>query len=192
MKLFLVRHGQTTANLDRIYSGQTDVKLTEQGKHEALSIRPILAAFSFDKVYSSDLSRAVDTQLLALPGAVAVQTPLLREYDVGDLIGKPLPSAQPGNGDATHPLGDYTPYGGENAEMVCHRLRRFLSQLEDDPCETAVAFVHNGVMNCMLRLVLNADIDHTAVHSTNCAINVFDYDGKKWRLLAWNYMGKLL
>ena len=88
MKLFLVRHGQTVTNLEQRWTGQMDVALTELGRQEAESIRPILEKFTFDKVFSSDLSRAVITQQLALPGYTAAQTPLLREFDVGTLAGK--------------------------------------------------------------------------------------------------------
>ena len=189
MKLFLVRHGQTTANQQKIYAGQTDVQLTEQGRQEAEAIRPILEKFTFDRVYSSNLSRAVETQRLALPGATAIQTPLLREFDEGALVGMSFAEVQARFDDNYRRRRDYTPYGGENADTVCARLRQFLSILEADPCETAIAFCHNGIMNVMLRVVLGENLDYSAANSKNCAIPVFEYTGGKWRLLAWNYMG---
>ena len=194
MKLFLVRHGQTTANLEQIYAGQTDVKLTELGRQQARDIAPILAPFHFDKVYSSDLSRAVDTQMLALPGAVAEQTPLLREYDVGSLVGKTFAEVRQMNDDKLPRIGrtrDYSIYGGENNPLVTKRLRKFLAMLEEDPCENVVAFAHNGILGAMLALVLDADYDRAAATSGNCAVHVFEYNGTRWRLLAWNYMAKL-
>ena len=99
MKLFLVRHGQTTANVDKIYAGQTDVMLTEAGREQAMAIRPILENFQFDKVYTSDLTRAMDTQALALPFEDPIRTPLLREIDVGGATGYPwgqVPNAPEG------------------------------------------------------------------------------------------------
>ena len=75
--------------------------------------------------------------------------------------------------------------------MVCDRARRFLQLLEADPCENVAAFSHNGLLNSLLQAVLNASFDNTSVGSKNCAIHVYEYDGNKWRLLAWNYMGKL-
>lgn len=191
MRLFLVRHGQTTANVERIFAGQTDVMLTEQGRQEALAIRPILADFSFDRVYTSDLTRAIETQTLALPNAVSTPTPLLREFDEGDLIGMGFEEAYALYGDAFMATRDYRPFHGETADMACHRLRQFLSMLERDPCENVIAFAHNGMMACMLRLVLDAPCDLHAMECPNCAIHVFHYNGKRWRLLAWNYMGKL-
>ena len=90
MKLFLVRHGQTTANQQQFYAGQTDVPLTEQGRQEAEAIRPILAKFTFDRVYSSDLIRAMHTAELAIPGCIYETTPLLREVGMGSLELQPI------------------------------------------------------------------------------------------------------
>lgn len=194
MKLFLVRHGQTTANLAQIYAGQSDVKLTELGRQQARDIAPILAPFHFDKVYSSDLSRAVETQQLALPGVVGEQTPLLREYDVGTLVGRTFEEVRQMNDAQLPRIGrtrDYSIYGGENNPMVSARLRKFLATLEEDSCDNVIAFAHNGILGAMLGIVLDADYDRSAASSGNCAIHVFEFNGTRWRLLAWNYMAKL-
>ena len=159
--------------------------IAEQGRREAEQIRPILAKFTFDKVFSSDLSRAVITQQLALPDYTAEQTKLLREFDVGSLAGKlfaeiPAEERKP-----------YNYYGGETNADVCNRVREFLKGLEGKPWENVVAFAHNGVLSSALRVVLNADFSGAAVGSGNCAIHVFEYDGSRWKLLAWNYMGRI-
>ena len=186
MKLFLIRHGESEANRTKTYAGQSDPKLTDLGRAQAEAIRPILEKIPFDKVYSSDLSRAYDTQALALPGYTPELTPLLREYAVGDLTGKPfLSMAQRTNCEDAR---DYSPYGGENTEMVNQRIRKFLEMLEKDPCDYVAAFAHNGVMCSTLSVVLQAPYEYAAVRSGNCAIHVFDFDGKMWRLAAWNYM----
>ena len=191
MKLYVARHSQSEANLTKSYAGQTDSKLTPQGRLEALEIRPILEGISFDRVYSSDLSRAIETQKIALPGIEGIQTPLLREYDVGSLVGVTFAEAAAKYGDEYRRSRNYVPFGGENGPMVCERARRFLQLLEENPCENVAAFSHNGLLNCLLQVVLNASFDNTAVGSQNCAIHVYEYDGSKWRLLAWNYKGKL-
>ena len=183
MRLFLIRHGQTVTNLEKRWTGQSDVALTEQGCREAEQIRPVLEKFTFDKVFSSDLSRAVITQQLALPGYTAEQTKLLREFDVGTLVGKwfdeiPATERKP-----------YDSYGGESNADVCNRVREFLKGLEGKPWENVAAFAHNGILSSALRVVLNADFSGAAVGSSNCAIHVFEYDGNRWKLLAWNYMG---
>lgn len=186
MRVFFVRHGQSVANLKKIYAGQTDVPLTEQGRKEAEAIAPILASIKFDRVYSSDLSRAIDTQKLALPGIEADATsPWIREYDVGNIAGQPTGTAK-----TLTPEGgrDYTPFGGETTEMVIARLKKFLeTYLENDPCENAAVFTHNGIMIAMMNYILGQKLRSPGIQSKNCAINVFEYKDGKWSLLAWNY-----
>lgn len=188
MKLFLIRHGQSEANLSFCYAGQSDSKLTELGRQQALAVRPILKDIKFDRVYSSDLSRALDTQKLALPDYSAETTPLLREFAVGSLAGKPFIKLESDPALVSVRKRDYTPFGGENADMVYDRLRQFLAGLEANPCENVAAFVHNGIMLTMLRVAIGTDFDYGATRSGNCAVHIFDYDGKTWRLLSWNYM----
>ena len=187
MKLFIVRHGQTVANVGRLYAGQTDAKLTELGKQQAGAIAPVLAGIPFDRVYSSDLSRAYVTQQLALPGYTAIQTPLLREYDVGSVIGMNFDEADEKYGTF---MGDYSRVGGESTEMVCGRVRQFLELLEKDPCDYVAAFAHNGIMKALLRLVLG-QYNAAAVENGNCNIAVFEYKNGVWRLLCWNYAGNV-
>ena len=187
MKLFLIRHGESDANLGFRYAGQSDAKLTEKGREQAMKIQPVLEKIPFDRVYSSDLSRAYDTQKLAIPGVEAIQTPLLREFDVGTLTGRDYVSFEKTAMETITKNRDYREYGGESADMVCDRVKTFLSQLENDPCENVAAFAHNGVLICMLRNVIGTAFDYSSVRSGNCAIHVFEYVGNKWRLLAWNY-----
>ena len=191
MRLFMVRHGQTTSNLNQVFAGQANAMLTELGRQQALSIRPILADFHFDKVYTSDLTRAIETQQLALPGVTSTPTPLLRELDEGSLTGTSIQAAKAKYGSAFSSDKDFRAFGGENAEMGCARLREFLAQLEANPCENVAAFAHHGMMVCMMHLVLDAPCSSYALVNTNCAVQVFDYNGTHWRLLAWNYMGKI-
>ena len=193
MRLYMVRHGETRANLEKFFYGaEDDLPLTDLGQEQAKSVRSILENVSFDKVFSSDYLRAIQTQRLALPGVEGIRTPLLREMDAGELGGKPYSAAYNKErfGDWTPSLDEraYSVVGGDSMEDVANRLRVFLKQLEGDPCNNVVAFVHNGVLGSMLRLVLGADkFTRKAVTSANCAVHVFEFDGKIWRLLAWNY-----
>ena len=187
MLLFLVRHGQTTANETGTYSGQTDVMLTELGKAQAEAIRPVLAQYKFDRVYSSDLTRAIDTQKLAIPDAEGICSPLLREMDVGSLAGQSIKAVKEKSAGFA---SDFTPFGGESVQMQTERLRKFLASLEADPCERVVAFVHGGLTRCMLRIVMGENADFTGIVSANCGISVFRFDGKRWIMEAWNLNGK--
>jgi len=185
MKLFLIRHGQSQANVQGVYAGQSDVSLTEKGREQAKRLAPVLSGIAFEKVYSSDLIRAADTARLALCGREPEQTALLREYDLGSLVGKPL-----GMPRDSLP-GDYTPFGGENAEQVIERLQEFLTILEKEECENVAAFIHGGVMGCMFRIILGERYMPSDYRTGNCAVNIFEFENGKWRIFALNWMGTL-
>lgn len=62
-KLVLVRHGQSTWNLENRFTGWTDVDLTEQGIAEAHNAGKLLkeGGYEFDIAYTSVLKRAIKT-----------------------------------------------------------------------------------------------------------------------------------
>ncbi len=62
-KLVLVRHGQSTWNLENLFTGWVDVDLTEQGRTEAGAAGRLLKAegFNFDVAFTSVLKRAIRT-----------------------------------------------------------------------------------------------------------------------------------
>jgi 2,3-bisphosphoglycerate-dependent phosphoglycerate mutase len=62
-KIVLMRHGESTWNLDNRFTGWTDVDLTEKGAAEARHAGKLLkdAGFTFDLAYTSVLKRAIRT-----------------------------------------------------------------------------------------------------------------------------------
>ena len=83
-RLYLVRHGRTAGNTVR-YVGWGDEPLDEVGREQARTLAAQLAAEPIDVVYSSPLSRALDT---ARPLAEAHGAPLhvreeLKEINYG-------------------------------------------------------------------------------------------------------------
>ncbi|MEB0139967.1 MULTISPECIES: 2,3-diphosphoglycerate-dependent phosphoglycerate mutase [unclassified Undibacterium] len=62
-KIVLMRHGESTWNLDNRFTGWTDVDLTPKGVAEASAAGQLLkaAGFSFDLAFTSVLKRAVRT-----------------------------------------------------------------------------------------------------------------------------------
>lgn len=188
MRLFMIRHGESENNSLGIYTGQYDAKLTALGQDQARALQPILKEFTFDRVYSSDLSRAMETCLLALPGIEVIPTPLLREIDTGELTCRPFKEVKERCGNLQ---GHFSPFGGEDPADVIKRLEEFLAPLEANPCDYVAAFAHGGVLRGMLNHATHSSISTLNLLSPNCNIAVFDYNGERWRLLAWNYGGKL-
>lgn len=67
-RIVLLRHGQSTWNLENRFTGWTDVDLTELGRQEAAQAGQQMkdAGFRFDKAYTSYLKRAVKTLNIVL------------------------------------------------------------------------------------------------------------------------------
>ena len=85
--LYLVRHGETEANVTNTLQGQSDVLLNETGLRQAQLIGKRLREKPFDEIWSSDLSRAaVTAQEIAGTREVKYST-LLREWDLGEWVG---------------------------------------------------------------------------------------------------------
>ena len=193
MKLFLIRHGESENNYNRRYSGQCNPRLTELGRSQAEAIRPILEKIDFDAVYSSDLTRAVETCNIALPEATPILDNRLREFAIGNLEDQPhyIPK---GDNDKYFiqfmkncQAYDYSSYGGENFDDLIKRFNEFLKEIETKPYENVAAFCHAGLISAVTCHIISAFFDRSAIHCPNCAIVVLEYDGAKWRLLVWNY-----
>jgi 2,3-bisphosphoglycerate-dependent phosphoglycerate mutase len=67
-KIVLLRHGQSTWNLENRFTGWTDVDLSETGMTEARGAGKLLLAegFTFDRVFTSVLRRAIRTAWLVV------------------------------------------------------------------------------------------------------------------------------
>jgi broad specificity phosphatase PhoE len=155
---YIVRHGQTIWNVERRVQGQKDSPLTELGKQQAKETAEKLKHISFDKIFSSDSGRAVETaEILKLEHEIAVlTTKALRERSFGPYEGKPI-----------HELRQFDKiYGGlddegkknfkshSEAESDLELVSRFITFLR----ETAIAFpgqkilvvTHSGMMRALL------------------------------------------
>ena len=76
--LVLVRHGQSTWNLENRFTGETDIPLTDLGRDEARSAGAKLRAIPFAHGFTSVLQRAIDTMTLLLEEAHQTNLPVTR------------------------------------------------------------------------------------------------------------------
>ena len=77
--LVLVRHGQSTYNLENRFTGETDVPLTPRGREEARKAGEKLRDIPFTHGFTSVLQRAIDTMTLVLEEAHQPQLPVTRD-----------------------------------------------------------------------------------------------------------------
>ena len=84
--MYLVRHGQTVENLQRIFQGHLPGMLTEEGRLQAIGLGPQLEDLALDAVVSSDLQRVVDTVKLAFGMDVGVMNAGVTNADMMDSV----------------------------------------------------------------------------------------------------------
>ncbi|OGG30622.1 hypothetical protein A3A63_02755 [Candidatus Gottesmanbacteria bacterium RIFCSPLOWO2_01_FULL_46_9] len=91
--LVLVRHGESEWNARNIWTGLTDIRLTQKGKDEAVAVASLLGDIAFDRAFTSELSRAYDSlrimlRELHIPDLSVTKNSALNERDYGVYTGK--------------------------------------------------------------------------------------------------------
>ena len=86
VKLVLCRHGQSDWNLKNLFTGWTDVDLTEQGVQEAIDAARTLNAsgYEFDVAFTSVLTRAIRTLWLMLDEMDRMWLPVIRDWRLNE------------------------------------------------------------------------------------------------------------
>lgn len=84
--LILLRHGESTWNLENLFTGWTDVGLTERGIEEAKTAGRLMAEAGLkpDIMFTSVLSRAIDTADLAVAEAGWDEIPTIRDWRLNE------------------------------------------------------------------------------------------------------------
>ncbi|MEK8044971.1 2,3-diphosphoglycerate-dependent phosphoglycerate mutase [Ideonella margarita] len=85
-KLVLIRHGESTWNLENRFTGWTDVELTDTGVAQAKSAGALLKAegFEFDLAYTSVLKRAIATLWYCLESMERTWVPVLKDWRLNE------------------------------------------------------------------------------------------------------------
>lgn len=85
-KLVLIRHGESTWNLENRFTGWTDVDLTHTGETQAMSAGKLLKTegWDFDICYTSVLKRAIRTLWLTLDEMDRTWLPVVKDYRLNE------------------------------------------------------------------------------------------------------------
>ena len=167
MEIFLVRHGETEWNKQGLLLGDTNIPLNENGKEIAVRSAKGMKenGLSFDVVYSSPLSRTIETSRI-LVGEQEIQTDEnLKELNFGDLEGVFCRNVA----DCPMP-----PPNGESLESLQTRMMRFLGNLlrKGYPEDSRILIVTHG----------------TAIRSVVAAIRRLPID-RFWETIPYSNLG---
>jgi phosphoserine phosphatase len=198
-RVILVRHGESTFNVERRVQGFLDAStLTEAGQADAHKAGAALADIVFDAVYSSSLRRAKDTaeiivsHLKQAPGKPLQARDDLKEINLVDWEGvlfkdieQKYPEAYEQWKNAPHELKmviadqDGNPRDYFPVLELYDRARQFWQTfLPQHPNTTVLLVAHSGINRALISTAIGLDpTAYQAVHQTNCGINVLNFAG---------------
>ena len=154
-KLHLIRHGMTEGNAQGQYVGRTDLKITTNGIIELEKLRDEGIYPKCDLIFSSPLSRAVDTAKIIYPEKEVLINKNFEEIDFGEFEGK-TPEDLKDRQDYADWLAGKLPAapGGENnvefATRLCLGISETVRYMMDNECYSAAIVMHGGAIMTLL------------------------------------------
>lgn len=155
--LHILRHGLTEGNLKGLYIGHTDMPLCREGKEQLCQMKRDYAYPESSFVFSSPLSRCLETAEILYPGVKPIVIDGLIEYNFGSFDGKDAEELH-----KKHPLFDSwlagekgvaPPFGETNEDFtkrICLAFMKIVDAVLKTGTDNAVIITHGGVMNAIL------------------------------------------
>ena len=149
-RLGLVRHGQTHANVDKVWHGRTDTELTELGRQQADQLGEHFHQYMQpDIIVASPLQRArLTAQAIADRFDIPVRLdPRLMEFDLGDWEGATFQSLQDSRNIMEQLVvnPDFTAPNGESQNLVKRRMVAAIEELSHQHAHQNIVIVAHGV-----------------------------------------------
>ncbi len=191
MYLYLIRHGQTDANINKIYQGNSNVPLNDSGKEQAKILAWRFKGYPIGALYSSNLERALETAraINQYHDLNLVIERDLQEISLGEWQGKTREQVKSEYSDFIQKRRDnddiYTTAvpGGESYQMLEKRAMAMLEKITGESEEEHVAIVtHGGIIKSIIGHIL--ELPHqkrNAFDIYNTSITVLKYSVEKNR-----------
>ncbi len=195
--LIFVRHGQSEGNLTHRFMGHHETPLTALGRKQAEATARYLDSFPIERIYSSDLSRSLDTAgpTAARRGMEIIPDIRFREINAGEWEGntyEDLCVHYAASYDKwIHDIGHAHPEGGESVLMLAERVRAGVSAvLHANPGRTVAIFTHATPVRMMACEWFGVPYARAAEvpFCTNASVSIAEYDGDRFsRLLQYSH-----
>lgn len=153
--IYFIRHGQTEWNKEGRLQGWLNSNLTELGRQQA---RQLIGEIPVQKVYCSDLGRAIETARIIFPQQEIIQLEQLREIQLGDWQGCTYSQLE---GDVRFQTYLNTPSSfiankEESFDCVQKRMLQVFSEIVNGDA-TDIAVIGHGVSLLCLLLALRGE-----------------------------------
>lgn len=181
--LYFVRHGQSEANVHRVFAGSWDAPLTALGREQAACTAAYLADKPISAVYASDLQRAADTgAAVSSVKAIPLRTTrLLREIRAGAWEGKCFNELQkdPAYTVWLRTIGLARCTDGESVAQLQQRIRTVVEDIvRAHPDEHICIATHATPIRAMEAVWTNTPLEqmHTIPWVSNASVTIAEYD----------------
>lgn len=193
MKLLVIRHGESEADLLDVHEGRADFALTERGHRQAEAMANYVADnYNVSKIYASTLTRAKQTaqHLSDKIGIPIVFDENLMEFNNGLLAGLPRAEVREKYPEVPDLPIDKAVYGQESQVEFRQRaenaLSRIMNEAEND--ETIAVVSHGGMINQLYRSFFNMPIDCIYFFNTaDTGIHIWSLTDRERRVTKANY-----
>lgn len=165
LKLFLMRHGETTFSQTGGYCGVLDVELTEAGQAMAQAFADAYQSLAWEAIYCSPLrrTRATAQPMVEATGLALQLRDGLREANFGDWEGKSKAEVDEQLGEdyrswMTEPAWN-PPTNGETAVQIASRAMAVIAEIEERHREgNVLVFSHKSTLRIILCSLLGIDL----------------------------------
>ena len=169
--IYIIRHGKTALNKANVLQGRSDCPLNEEGILQAKEAAGKLKNITFSHVYSSPLSRAIQTAELVAPGQEIIIDKRLIEMDYGPYEGIDLTHLPP---EILRFFSDFinnpAPDGMEQLPEVIKRAGSFLEEIKGQTGNLLIS-THAIAMKGLLEyLTPESHGSYWSKYIGNCAI----------------------
>ncbi len=193
MKLLVIRHGESEADLLDVHEGRADFALTERGHRQAEAMANYVADnYDISKIYASTLTRAKQTaqHLSDKTGISIVFDENLMEFNNGLLAGLPRAVVREKYPEVPDLPIDKAVYGQESQVEFRQRaenaLSRIMNEAEND--ETIAVVSHGGMINQLYRSFFNMPVDCIYFFNTaDTGIHIWSLTDRERRVIKANY-----
>ena len=196
-EIYIFRHGESDYNAENRIQGRLDIPLNKTGTRQAKKLAKILSTINFDCIYTSPLSRALQTAtMVAKPkNTKIIVKDGLRERGFGDFSGKTLrildlPKDFPINTNheiINIPLSlikdaNYIPPNGESYNMFRQRVYDIMNEIlqNNKEAKTIGISTHGGVIGIFIKEYANLSLPRGGV--PNAEYVKLEYDGQKFTM----------
>ena len=171
MRIILIRHGESEADLLDVHEGRADFELTERGHRQAEAMaKYVTEHYSLTRLYASPLKRAAQTacHLSEKAGLPICFEPDLMEFNNGLLAGLSREEADLRYPEVKNLPIDQAVYGQESKVEFRNRAEKALNRVlaESGPDSVVAIVSHGGMINQLYGVLFHIPIGEKSFFCT--------------------------